>query len=340
MFEPFHQDVDRGPYKSVTPFEDPDWRRHTVRWIQEALLARGLPPQWDGWRVRLRPWSVLYRVPLAGGNEIVWFKANPPKSRFEAPLLAALARLRPDDVLAPLAFEPDEGWSLQPDGGQVYAGRFGGDPEGISASGWAAPLRQYAAFQHTMAPHSEELAHLGVPVINAATLAETTDRIAEAAETVSEDDRKLLDSLLSDFPAWSRELADFGIPDALDHGDLHARQLLGPDSGGRFRFFDWGDAAITHPFCSLMSPSRAARRRHGHEGAAAAEQAVRRLLDAYLEPWVRESGLDRADLDRAVVLACRVAAVTRITVWNRVFPGNTGSGNGWAEELATAADPW
>jgi hypothetical protein len=55
---------------------------------------------------------------------------------------------------------------------------------------------------------------------------------------------------------------------------------------------------------------------------------------------VRESGLARADLHRAVALACRVASVTRITVWNRVFPGNIGPGNGWAEELTTAADPW
>lgn len=339
MFEPFNPETDRGRYAPQTPYEDPDWRRHTVRWIQENLLARGLPPRSDGWRVRLRPWSVLYRVPLAGGDGAVWFKANPAASRFEAPLLAALARLRPEDVLAPLAFEPDEGWSLQPDGGQVFADRLGGDPGLLSAADWTAPIRQYTEFQLALAPHSEELAHLGIPLVTAATAAQTADGVAAAAELLPDDDRKLLDSVLPDFGDWWRELAAFGVPDALDHADLHERQLLGPDAAGRFRFFDWGDATISHPFASLLVPTRAARRRHGPDSAAS-DAAVRRLHDVYLEPWARDTGLDRADLDRAVTLACRISAVARLAVWNRVFPGNAAAGIGWGEELATAGDLW
>jgi hypothetical protein len=63
---------------------------------------------------------------------------------------------------------------------------------------------------------------------------------------------------------------------------------------------------------------------------------VVRLRDAYLETWSREH--DRAALRELLGLACRVGAVARILVWNRVFPGNCGGSAGWVEELTAAGD--
>lgn len=39
------------------------------------------------------------------------------------------------------------------------------------------------------------------------------------------------------------------FPDTLDHGDLHSGNVFVEDNS--FRFFDWGDASITHPFLSI-----------------------------------------------------------------------------------------
>ena len=111
--------VDRGRYTdAVTPWEQESWRTAALDWVEAGLAAHGLRmtgrPQ-----VRLRPWSVLVRVPVAGRGA-VWFKANPPASGFEGPLTAALARWVPEHVLEPLAVDADRGWSLLPDGGDLF----------------------------------------------------------------------------------------------------------------------------------------------------------------------------------------------------------------------------
>ncbi len=45
------------------------------------------------------------------------------------------------------------------------------------------------------------------------------------------------------------ELAATGLPDTLQHDDLHDAQVFVRD--GRVRILDWGDACLTHPFLTL-----------------------------------------------------------------------------------------
>ncbi|GGS54215.1 hypothetical protein GCM10010221_61700 [Streptomyces parvus] len=105
---------------------------------------------------------------------------------------------------------------------------------------------------------------------------------------------------------------------------------------GRYAFFDWGDALVGHPFCSLLVPARAARERCGPE-------VLPRLRDAYLEPWTG-GGVTAAGLRRAVSLAWRLAALGRAASWGRMFPvppggpGVAGDAEGayWLRELAAA----
>jgi hypothetical protein len=117
-------------------------------------------------------------------------------------------------------------------------------------------------------------------------------------------------------PAWSAELASAGIEDTLDHADLHDGQLFHP-APGRFTFFDWGDATVSHPFCSLRIPAERACDRYG-------PQVLPRLLDAYLEPWTG-TGRTAADLRRAARLAWRLSALGRAASWGRMFPDTSGA---------------
>ncbi len=134
---------------------------------------------------------------------------------------------------------------------------------------------------------------------------------------------------------WCEELASSGVADSLDHADLHENQLFAPVSG-RYAFFDWGDALVGHPFCSLLVPARAARERCGPE-------VLPRLRDAYLEPWTG-GGVTTAGLRRAVSLAWRLAALGRAASWGRMFPvppggpGVSGDAEGayWLRELSAA----
>ncbi|MFF2863824.1 hypothetical protein ACFVSX_28560 [Streptomyces rubiginosohelvolus] len=141
--------VDRGRFRdAVTPWEEPVWRTEALAWVTEGLAAHGLVE--SGPRaVRLRPWSVLVRLTVAGSAP-VWFKAVPPAAAFEAGLTEALARWVPAQVLAPLAVDAARGWTLTPNGGPVLSEVLDGRPGDPDHGYWEEPLRQYAAMQREL----------------------------------------------------------------------------------------------------------------------------------------------------------------------------------------------
>ncbi|GGV75012.1 phosphotransferase [Streptomyces gelaticus] len=296
----------------MTPWAQEDWRAEALGWAERGLAAHGLRETGPR-KVRLRPWSVLVRMSVAGGDA-VWFKANPPASAFEAGLTEALACWVPAYVLRPLAVDAARGWSLLPDGGTLFrdaldsaAARSAVDPRA-----WEEPLRQYAGMQRALAPYADEIERLGVPGARTAALPETFDRIVAENTALEPADRRALAELRPRLVEWCEELAGVGVADTLDHSDLHDGQLFAPEPG-RFTFFDWGDAVVSHPFCSFLVPARAARERFGPEAPA-------RLRDAYLEPWT-DDGRTTAELRRALSRAWRLGAIGRACSWGRLFPG-------------------
>ncbi|TDD44576.1 aminoglycoside phosphotransferase family protein [Kribbella antibiotica] len=282
--------VDHGSYPEArTPWNHAAWRREATGWLVEQLDRLGIRETGEG-RVRLRPWSVIVRVEAA---KPLCFKANPPGSAFEPVLTSRLAELIPDHVLTPYAVNVERAWSLLPDGGQLLRDVERGPRE------WAEALSQYAELQRALVDHVHEFDQIGVPDARPAVLPDLFEQLADKRP-------ELVD--------WCTELASFGIPDTLDHGDLHENQIF---TGDRYTFFDWGDAVVAHPFCSLLVPLERAAHELGPE-------VVPRLRDAYLEPWTAD--FDRPTLDRAADLAWRLGNLTRATSWQRLFPGNDAIG--------------
>jgi hypothetical protein len=305
-------EVDRGAYEAITPWDSPEWRQSADEWISTRLDEQGIRAVDDGIRaVRVRPWSIVVRVPTSAGD--VWFKANAAASRFEAGLSEALGLWSPGNVLAPLAVDRARGWFLSADGGTTFSAALDANPD-ASFRDWIAPLRQYAGLQRDVAGHHGELIALGVPDRRPAVLPGALSAMVEENTAIGDGERAALRALQPEFADWCLELQSLGIPDSLDHGDLHARQILGPDAEGRFRVFDWGDAAVAHPFTSLLVNARAVRTRFGSD----ADLDV--LHDAYLEAWSGD-GVAEAELRRGVWLAYRAGAVSRALVWCRVYDG-------------------
>lgn len=72
------------------------------------------------------------------------------------------------------------------------------------------------------------------------------------------------------------ELAAFAVPATLVHGDLHLSNVTDGPAG--YRYFDWTDACISHPFVDLLA--------FFHEDEEEVEGGLRtRLRDAYLAEW-------------------------------------------------------
>ena len=100
------------------------------------------------------------------------------------------------------------------------------------------------------------------------------------------------------------ELTHYGIPETIQHDDLHDGQIFVRD--GRYVFFDWGDSCISHPFHSLTVTLRASAAKLDLEPGGT---ELRRLRDAYLEPF--------GDLREAADLAYRTGTVARALAWDR-----------------------
>jgi hypothetical protein len=113
-----------------------------------------------------------------------------------------------------------------------------------------------------------------------------------------------------------QELAAFDVPNTIDHGDLHPGNILGTVADARP--FDWGDSVVGNPFGSLSVILRTTPELCGFERDDPGAKAA--LREIYLEPWLAEGRLSAAELERAVDLSFRMAAVLRAHAWTRTFP--------------------
>jgi hypothetical protein len=247
----------------------------------------------------------------------VWFKENCPGQAFEAGLLAALAELVPDAVVAPLAVEPERGWFLTPDHGATLADRL----EDVDL--WARLAADWADVQCRLLRHGDTLRATGITAVDPAGVASYVEaRIAANAGLPPDDkahlpsqDADRLRAALPELDRWGRELAEGPLPVTLDHNDLHANNAFVPQPGeAHLRIFDFADAVVAHPFGSLLVPMNVLS---GALDAAPDDPRLRRVVDAYVEPWTALA--DARTLRRLVPPALRLARLNRHESWRRVL---------------------
>ncbi len=206
--------------------------------------------------------QLVWRVPTDGGP--VWFKANNQGTVHEAVLIATLAELTPDRVLTPIAVDPQQGWSLLPDGGESLRDVLGRDPDlahserhcpGTPA---ATPARHRATRRRAGRPRGAGPPPRGAGPGCPRTCWKTVSRCGIGAEDGL--DPETYERLRAEVPAYAercRRLADLGIASTIQHDDLHDGNVFaGPDGYG---YFDWGDASVAHPFGTLLVTVRSIR---------------------------------------------------------------------------------
>jgi hypothetical protein len=311
---------------STSNCRDPVWEAEARDWMLGRLGALGVPATGPVERVRARPWSVQLRVPTPTGP--VWFKANISGSAYEAALVAAFAGWAPDAVLAPLAVDTGRGWLLSPHGGPTLREAQAGVPD---LGRWEAMLGAYAELQLAVAARAGEMVALGVPDLRPAAMPGHLAALLEDAAVRADlgaQRHAAIAELVPEYASWCAELAGDGIPASIQHDDLHDGNVFlrlphppspgnpQPQVHGGFRFFDWGDASVAHPFGSLLVALRVARYLFDVEPDA---PELARLRDAYLEPWTAHR--DRKSLLRSATLAARVAIVSRSLSWQRALRG-------------------
>ncbi|OLB24363.1 MAG: hypothetical protein AUH17_04385 [Actinobacteria bacterium 13_2_20CM_68_14] len=292
---------------------EPEWLAGAEAWIRERADVAG---ELDQFHVRW--WSTVIRVPTRGGD--LYFKAVAKGFMFEPPLTGKLFELKPDRVTAVVDLDVERGWMLMRDAGRRFR-EIVRSPADLRH--WELALPRYAELQLAAAPLADELLALGVPDARLSLLpGQLCAVLAQPVRGLTPAQQERVLEALPEFEAMCGELAAYGIPETIQHDDLHDGQVFLRD--GRYLFFDWGDSCISHPFHSLTVTLRANAARLGLEPGG---PELQRLRDAYLEPF--------GDLQEAANLAYWTGTVARALAWDRFVR----SGFGYTEpddDLATA----
>jgi len=274
---------------------EPEWLSGAEAWIRERADVTG---ELDQFHVRW--WSTVIRVPTR--REDLYFKAVANGFLFEPPLTAKLFELKPDRVTEVVDIDAGRGWMLMRDAGRRFR-------EVVLTRAdlrhWELALPRYTELQLTAAPLADELLALGVPDSRLSVLpGQLRAVLAQPVRGLEPEDQERLLAALPKFEDMCRELAAYGIPETIQHDDLHDGQVFLRDGG--YLFFDWGDSCVSHPFHSLTVALRANAAKFELEPGGA---ELRRLRNAYLEPF--------GDLQEAADLAYWTGTVGRALAWDR-----------------------
>jgi hypothetical protein len=223
--------------------------------------------------VLARPWGTVLRVPVAGG--VAWLKACAPVQKFEPRLTAFLASRWPDRLPEVIAYNEEPPRLLLGDAGSPLG--IGGDP-----TPWLELLPRYAELQRTEAAHADEHLVGGVPDRRLAKFPALYKTMLARASSLSSGELAQLRAFTKRFSELCAELRARGIPETIQHDDLHGANIYRRD--GELRILDWGDSCISHPFRTLYVT-------YEHLFLSRDDPWRTRLRDAYLEPWGQSSEL-------------------------------------------------
>jgi hypothetical protein len=197
-----------------------------------------------------RPWSRVLRVPTA--DEDLYLKQCAPVQAFEVPLTVALAARWPDRVPQVVAADVERAWLLLRDGGVRL--RESGD-----FATFVRALELYGELQREEAERVDELLALGLPDVRLPVVAAAYEPFFEDDHGLEPGEVAALRALTPRFHEFCAGLEAFGLPDSIQHDDLHDGNVFVRD--GRVAIFDWGDSSVAHPLWSLVKPLRDARDR-------------------------------------------------------------------------------
>ena len=267
-------EIDRLASKSLfdshAPWDSPtDWHRRAREWVRSNMppAPGGLP-----WRMsQIRSWSISSVWRLSSGRHRVYFKASPRFFASEVAVTRDVATRFPEVSPVLIASEPDEGWMLMEDLGDLTLGKSD-DP-----TMWLETMKTIALVQRGYVGRTGALERMGIESRTTKSIAETLAYWMEEPSRAGlrmfqpENEAALgrLSSRLGEIEVVERRLSDLGLPRALEHGDLDSTNVFIRD--GSPVLMDWSDACFSHPFFTPLTPAQA--RRHPE------------FVDAYLREW-------------------------------------------------------
>jgi hypothetical protein len=264
------------------------------------------------------------RVPTDQG--MLFFKATAPETIYESALTQRLAEWFPDCLPDLVAVDAAHGWMLMRDGGEQLRASIRPTRD---VRPWEPVITRYAELQIGLAEHVSKILALGIPdhrleslpALYKQLLADEASLMIGQEKGLTSAEFQQLQKLTPRFEQICAELAAFGIPESLNHGDFHDGNILVRD--GRIIFFDWGDASVTHPFASLRTFFVSMEIALDLEDYAPPTPEMTALRDRYLERW--EGFASKEQLLKAYNVSRPVASIVKTLAWHQTISRLTGS---------------
>jgi Phosphotransferase enzyme family len=292
-------------------WEKPEWFEKASYWINNQLQSLGIERIGAIEQFRIRHWSTVLLISTNIGD--IYFKAVIPELAYEAALTETLSHWYPDCMPQILAISGEDGWLLMSDGGMSLNKSLKTEDD---IQHWLAILPIYAEIQQNFVQHLDELSLVGIvnrrlenlPNLYEKLLANTEALATNHPDGISLSEYQCLQDNAGLFASLCEQLAAFGIPETLHHGDLHDGNIFIHD--GCYIFFDWGDSSISHPFFSIQDIYANLNRRFG---LGKNSFWFQQLKDCYLSAWVKYE--TREKLEFAFELAQKISPIPDILRW-------------------------
>ncbi len=319
LLEGWFDEVESGniPAKRV-PWSRIGWYDRATAWITEQTTQLGYNIIAPIEQVHARVWSTVLCVSTSGG--LFYFKAVAPGFAYEPTLTQFLSANWPDCIPHVLAVDTERRWMLMKDAGNPLRTLIlTGDTQSNRVYLEQAFAR-YAQFQIETVAYTDKVLSLGCPDRRLHMLPSMFEELITNNSSllmgqkggITESDLEQLHNFTPKVREMCDELASYQLPETLHHDDFHTNNILINERG--YVFFDWGDSAVTHPFCSMFAALRSAHYRLHY-----ADDALLRLRGAYLEPWTSfASHLSRERLLAAFSIAQRLGMFSRTLTWYQV----------------------
>lgn len=294
------------------PWKQLGWNTAVATWIESELAAQGIRQTGEMELVRERPWSIVFQIPTEQGT--FYFKALTPSLPHEPALVAALAERFPQAVPEVVALAQNNPWFIMRDAGQSLRSV---QPQSLALEYWQKAMQQYAELQRGMASEMDTLLALGVLDRRLSVLPEIYSdfinnpsimQVESDPEGLHAEDLVALQNGLPRVQELCRQLTEAGIPETIEHNDLHDNNIF--VRGDSVRIADWGDSGIAPPFFSLtvVLRSLAYTQKLPEDSPVLAD-----VRQTYLNAWADFAPLD--ELNKMADIANVLSCINRAQTW-------------------------